>query len=157
MKYLLFLFFIFLYSGRSLWAQSSIFDELAIQEPGKGTVTIHQSAAIRSLVGQRSFDEKTETVGEKSYLVMPGYRIQVFSGNLRTSMAEAQEKADQIKNRFSDISTDITFTAPFWRLCVGDFLSYEEAFLMMSKLIEAFPAFKREMQIQKEEIRILLN
>ena len=141
-----------------MFAQTSIFDELAKQEPGKGTVTIRQTAAIRSLVGSRSFDEKIETVGDKSYLVMPGYRIEVFSGNnQRASMAEAQEKASQIKNRFSDISTDVTFSAPFWRLRVGDYLSYEEAFSMMSKLTEAFPTFRREIQIVREDIRISLN
>jgi len=155
-KYLfLFLFFC---SGGSLLAQISIFDAMAVHEPGKGTVTIHQSAAIRSLVGRQSFDSKIETVGDKSYLVMQGYRIEVFSGNnQRTSMAEAQDKENQIKNRFSDIQTYVTLSAPFWRLRVGDYITYEEAFSMMSKLGEAFPAFKREIQLVKEEVRIPMN
>ena len=142
----------------SIIAQSSIFDELSVREPGKGTVTIRQSAAIRSIVGQRSFDEKIETDGDKSYLLMPGYRIQVFSGNIqRTSMNEALEKQKQIEHIFSDVPTHINYAAPFWRLRVGDYLSYEEAFSMMCKLVEAFPAFKKEIQILKEDVRIQLN
>ena len=157
MKYNLFCLLL-LCSGGSLFAQSSIFDELSVREPGKGTVTIRQSAVIRSRVGSRSFDEKTETDGDKSYLLMPGYRIQVFSGNnQRTSMNEAQEKQKQIEQIFSDVPTHLIYTAPFWRLRVGDYLSYEEAFSMMCKLVEAFPAFKKEIQILKEEVRILLN
>ena len=157
MKYL-FLLVLLLCGGGSIIAQSSIFDELSVRQPGKGTVTIHQSATIRSLVGRRSFDEKIETVGDKSFLVMPGYRVQVFSGNnQRTSMNEAQDKKKQIEAIFSDITAYVNFAAPFWRLHVGDYVSYEEAFSMMSKLVVAFPAFKREIQIKEEEIRIPLN
>jgi hypothetical protein len=157
MKYYFLLWF-FLCGGGSLMAQHSIFDELAIREPGKGTVTIHQSAAVRTLVGNRSGDVTIETVGNKNFIVMPGYQIQVFYGNdQRTAMTEAREKENQIKNRFSDIPTYVTFSAPFWRLRAGDFISYEEAFSTMSKLIEAFPAFRREMQIVKEEVKIPLN
>jgi len=157
MRYYL-LLFLLLCGGGSLIAQSSIFDELAVQEPGKGTVTIRQSAAIRSLVGKQSGDVKIETDGDKSYLVMPGYRIQVFSGNnQRASMDEASNKKKQVENQFNDVSAYVDFTAPFWRLRVGDYLSYEEAFSMMSKINEAFPAFKKEIQIVKEEVRIPLD
>ena len=157
MKYYLFLL-LFLCSGGGLIAQFSIFDELSVREPEKGTVTIRQTAAIRSVVGQRSLDEKIETDGDKSFLVMPGYRIQVFSGNnQRTSMNEAEDKKKQIENIFSDITTHVIFTAPFWRLHAGDYLSYEEAFSMMCKLMEAFPAFKREIQVVKEDVKIPLN
>jgi hypothetical protein len=153
----LFLLF-FLFAGNVLIAQNSILDELALHEPGKGTVTIHQSAAIRSLVGNRARDVSIETIGNKSYIVMPGYQIQVFAGNdQRTSMAEAQNKESQIKNRFSDIPTYLTFTAPFWRLRAGDCLSYEEAFFFFVRLAEAFPSFRREIQIVKEEVKIPLN
>jgi len=157
MKYYL-LLLLFLCCGSNLWAQNSIFDELALREPGKGTVTIHQSEAIRALVGQRSLMEKIEIIGDKSYIVMPGYRILVFSGNnQRTAKTEAEQKQSQINSRFSELSTQIDFTAPFWRLHVGDFLSYEEAFSTMNKLVAAFPDFKKEIQIQKEEVRIPLN
>ena len=155
----IYLFILLLLCSRgSLVAQYSIFDDLFVRELGKGTVTIRQSTAIRSFVGQRSFDEKIETEGDKSYLVMPGYRIQVFSGNdQRTSRNEALEKQKQIETLFNDVKAYINFTAPFWRLRIGDYLSYEEAFSMKCKLDEAFPAFKKEIQILKEDVRIPLN
>jgi hypothetical protein len=157
MKYY-FLLFLLLCGGGCIIAQSSIFDELTVPERGKGTVTIHQSASIRSLVGKQPVDVKIETEGDKSFLVMPGYRIQVFSGNIqRTSMNEALDKKKQIENLFSNVSAYVNYTAPFWRLRVGDYLTIEEAYSMMSKLVEAFPAFKKEIQIMKEEVRIPLN
>ena len=155
MRYFLLLFL--LYSAGSLFAQTSIFDAMAIHEPGKGTVTIRQTSAIRSLVGSHSVEEKIETDGDKTYLVMQGYRIQVFTdNNQRTAKNEAETKKQQIENQFN-IPTYVTYNAPFWRLYVGDYITYEEAFSMMKKLAEAFPAYKKEIQIKEEEIKIPFN
>jgi len=151
------LFFLFLYSGSGLFAQTSIFEELAKQEPGKGIVVIRQSPAIRSLVGNHSMEAKIETDGDQSFLLMSGYRIQVFAdNNQRTARNEAETKKQQIENMFN-VQTDVTYNAPFWRLYVGNYITYEEAFSMMNKIVGAFPAFKKEIQIKEEEIRIQIN
>ena len=152
-----FLLFLLLCSGGRLLAQTSIFDAMATQEPGKGTVTIRQSLAISSLVGGHSVDEKIELVGDTTYLLMQGYRIQVFTdNNQRTAKNEAEAKQQQIENMFS-VPTYVKYNAPFWRLYVGDYITYEEAFSMSHKIAEAFPAFKKEIQIKEEEIRIPIN
>ena len=156
MRYYLLIFFL-LCSGGSLLAQTSIFDAMAIQEPGKGTVIIRQSSTIRSLVGSQFVGEKIETDGDRSYLLMQGYRIQVFTdNNQRTARNEAETKEQQIKNLF-DIPTYVRYNAPFWRLFVGDYITYEEAFSMMKKIADAFPDFRKEIQIREEEIRIPFN
>jgi len=155
-RYYFLLLLIFCSGG--LRAQSSIFDALTKSEAGKGSVTIHQSNDIRRLVGSRPASEKVEVSGDKSYLILPGYRIQVFSGNnQRKSKDEADYKKRQINEAYADVSTHVTFMAPFWRLRVGDYLTYEEAYSMMQKLIGSFPAFKKEIHITKEDVRILLN
>jgi hypothetical protein len=139
-------------------AQSSVFDGLASSGVGQGKITINQPNDIRRLVGSRSANEKIEVVGDKSYLVVPGYRIQVFSGNnQRKSKDEADSKKRQIDQQYSGVSTYVTFMAPFWRLRVGDYTTYEEAYSMMYKLIESFPSFKKEIHITKEDVRIPLN
>jgi len=154
--FLLFLF-LFLCSGGGLLAQTSIFDALSQPSTGKGTVTIRQSSAIRALVGSRSVDERIETEGDKSYLVMHGYRVQVFTdNNQRTAKNEAETKEQEIKKLFN-VPTYVKYNAPFWRLYVGDYTTYEEAFSMMYKIVEAFPAYKKEIQIKEEEIRIPFN
>ena len=149
--------FLLLCSGGGLLAQTSILDELAKQEPGKGTVVIRQSAAIRSLVGSHSVEERIETDGDRSYLVMQGYRIQVFTdNNQRTARNEAETKKRQIEELFN-VTAYVKYNAPFWRLYVGDYITYEEAFSMMNKITEAFPTYKKEIQIKEEEIRIPFN
>jgi hypothetical protein len=144
--------------GSKLTAQTSVFDALTRPEPGKGTVVIHQPPAVRKLVETPAITEKTEIAGEKHCLIVPGYRIQVFSGNnQRNSKNEVLAKKEQISNRYGSLPTYVIYTAPFWRLRVGDYLSYEEAFCMMHRLIDAFPSFKKEIHITKENVRIPLN
>jgi hypothetical protein len=153
------LLFFLLCRGGGLMAQTSIFDALAKSEQGKGSVMILQPPAIRALVGTPPAGEKIEVVGDKSYLVVQGYRIQVFTGNQRSSKEEVFAKKSQIDKFFGDdvSTTDVKYDAPFWRLRVGDYLSYEEAFCMMHKLVESFPSFKKEIKIIKEDVRIFLN
>jgi hypothetical protein len=76
--------------------------------------------------------------------------------NQRTAKNEAETKKEQIQNLFN-VPTYVTYNAPFWRLYVGDYITYQEAFSMMYKISEAFPAYKKEIQIKEEEIRIPLN
>ncbi|MDR1675911.1 MAG: SPOR domain-containing protein [Tannerella sp.] len=152
------LLLLFLCHGGGMWAQTSIFDALTKPEQGKGTVTIFQSQAIRALVDSHASHVKTETDGGRSYMTAPGYTIQVFTGNnQRRSKDEAFSKKSQIDKIYSDASTRVDYTAPFWRLRVGDFLTYEEALCMMYKLTGSFPSFRKEMKIVRENVRIFLN
>ncbi|MDR2139997.1 MAG: SPOR domain-containing protein [Tannerella sp.] len=159
MKLQLFLLlWLFLCQGGRLQAQTSIFDALTKPEQGKGTVTILQSQAIRALVDSRATGVKIETEGGKSYITVSGYTIQVFAGNnQRKSKDEAFSKKRQIDQIYSDASTCVEYTAPFWRLRVGDFPTYEEALHMMYKLTGSFPSFRNEMKIIRENVRIFLN
>jgi hypothetical protein len=152
------LLLLFLCQGVGLQAQTSIFDALTKPEQGKGMVTIFQSQAIRALVDSHATRVKIETDGERSYMTVPGYTIQVFTGNSqRRSKDEAFSKKKQIDKIYSDTSTYVDYTAPFWRLRAGDFLTYEEALCMMYKLTASFPSFRKEMKIVRENIRIFLN
>jgi hypothetical protein len=151
------LIFIFLCSGR-LAAQIPIFESLSTTGAGKGVVVIHQPAAVRQLVGMLPAGAKLEEENGQRFLVVPGFRIQVFSGNnQRQSKDEAFNKERQINTLYPDLPTYVNYTAPFWRLRVGDFTSFEEAQSMKYKLSEAFPAFKQEINVFKEEVRIPLN
>lgn len=136
----------------------TIFDRLATPGPGKGTVHIYQSDAIRAMVGAHKYGANVEQDGEATFLKIQGYRAQVFSGNnQRKSKDEAFRKEEEIKELFPDVPTYVTYTAPFWKLRVGDFRSHEEAYQLMRQLMEAFPDYAKEMYIVKEEVKIPLN
>jgi len=144
--------------AQTVASSETIFDELVKSEAGKGNVEIHQTTAIRNLVGRRMSGSSVEKVGDDAFLKIMGYRVQIFSGNdQRRSKAEAFSKERQVKETFPDIMTYVTYRAPFWKLRVGDFRSHEEAYEVMRNLKEAFPAFAKEMYIVREEIKVPLN
>ncbi|MDR2969521.1 MAG: SPOR domain-containing protein [Tannerellaceae bacterium] len=156
------LFFILLLFPCLLFAQNeqvkTIFDSLQEPGAGKGNVVVRQSDAIRQLVGARKHGANVEETDGDTFLVLEGFRAQVFSGNnQRLSKDEAFDKEKQIKEQFPELTTYVTYTAPFWRLRVGDYRTHEEAYHVLRQLSEAFPAFAKEMYIVKEKIRMPLH
>lgn len=144
-------------SAQTDGSYQSILDALQQSAPGKGEVNIHQSPAIRNLIGTRVYGSDVEKNGEDTFLKTQGFRMQVFSGNnQRKSKDEAFRKEKEIKELFPDLPTYVTYNAPFWKLRVGDFRTHEEAYHIQRLLMEAFPAYKKEMYIVKEEVRIPL-
>lgn len=135
----------------------TIFDSLNEPGAGKGAVTIRQETAVRQMVGRRLSGDKVEKNADQSFLKVDGFRAQVFSGNdQRKSKDEAAQKEKLIKELFPDVPTYVIYTAPFWRLRVGDFSSREEALQMQRQLMGAFPTFAKEMYIVKDEVKIPL-
>ncbi|MDR2146891.1 MAG: SPOR domain-containing protein [Tannerella sp.] len=137
----------------------SIFDEFE-KKPGKGegTVIIHQSEALKALVGTRIDSENVDVVNGKTFLITKGYRVQVYSGNdQRKSKDHAFYMQDQLRKTYSDIQTYVTYNAPFWKLHVGNYRSYEEASEMLRKLRQDFPQIRNEIYIVEDEIRLQME
>lgn len=136
---------------------ATIFDELESAGAGKGTVRIYQEPAIKQMVGRYLSSNDIERNNNLTYLKMQGFRAQVFSGNnQRKSKEEAIRKEKMIKELYPDLPTYVTYTAPFWKLRVGDFRSREEAYALIRDLKETFPSFAKEMYIVKDEVKIPL-
>lgn len=152
-------FFLFLFVASQFFAQEqvkgqvfSIIDVLQESIYGKGEVEIKQSAAIRNLLGMRQLVLSDDI----QYLEIPGFRTQVFSGNLKNSKEEAFKKEKEIKELYPELITYVTYVAPFWRLRIGDYRSHEEAYHTMRVLMDAFPSYAKEMYIVREEVKIPL-
>jgi hypothetical protein len=139
-----------------LHGRQSIFDEL--QSPGRGYVAVDQAATVRNLVG-RPLNGEVETSSDgRPFVLFQGYRVQVFSGNNQgRSKAEAFKREQDIQKALPTLPTYITYTAPFWRLRVGDFNSHEEAYAAQRQLMQRFPSFGKEMYIVKEDIKLYLD
>jgi Sporulation related domain. len=138
-------------------ASESIVDKINKSEPGKGSVRIIQDDIIASKIGKpgKKAASVSETNGVAHYVQMSGWRIQVFSGNnQRVSKNEAFSKETNLKSSFPELSTYVKYNAPFWRLRVGDFQTYQDAHTMLLQLRRTFPAFGREMSIVKEKIQV---
>lgn len=129
-----------------------IVEKINSMEPGKGTVRIIQDRTISNRIGRPR--KQVEAISD-DYIEMSGWRIQVFAGNnQRISKEEAFKKETEIKLSFPELATYVQYSAPFWRLRVGDCRTYKEANDVLIKLKRAFPTYGREMSIIKEKILV---
>jgi hypothetical protein len=158
----LFVALVVIAGSADVFAQSpafSIFDSFErTPKPGEGKVIVHQSEAIKRLVGTRIDSENVDVVNGKTFLITQGYRVRVYSGNNQTkSRGEAIQMETKIKSLYKDIATYVTFYAPFWKLHIGNYRSFEEASLMLRSLHKEFPKIKNEIYIIEEDIRLPLD
>jgi len=139
--------------------QYSIFESLERQpKKGEGGVVIHQSEGVKRLVGTRVDSNNIDITNGKTFIKTMGYRIHVYSGNnQRTSKEETQNLQSKIRDLYPRIETYIIYEAPIWRLYLGDFLMFEEAFTMQRELRKTFAQRKNEIYIIEDEIRLLLD
>lgn len=130
----------------------SIVDRINSAEPGKGKVKVIQDKAVSDRVGR---PRKQAAAVNDEYVEMSGWRVQVFAGNnQRSSKEEAFKKETAIKLTFPELPTYVKYSAPFWRLRVGDFRTYKDANETLTKLKRSFPSYGREMSIIKETILV---
>lgn len=136
---LLSIIFCALYAG----AQNTIVQELQRDEPGKGTVRIHQPAQLDSLMGRVAV--KTTQV--------EGYRVMVYSGNnSRTAREEANKWAQYMRENFPGAEVYVVFESPIRSCQYGDYRTREEAEAVMYKL-KATRKFK-EISVRKTLINL---
>lgn len=127
-------------------------------------VTISQPEALSSRLSRPVVEQVVTDEASQASVAAPtpvsttsagGYRIQVFSdNNPRTAKREAQSKAEAISAAFPQWGTYITFDSPYWRLRVGDFRSYEDATHAVIDLKNAFPAWRRELRVVRDRIKV---
>lgn len=119
-----------------------------------GKARINQPEALNRRLVKVVKDEPA-AAGPSAKASVGGYRVLLFSGNnARTAKADAESRAAAVGERFPEHRTYVTYDAPYWRLKVGDFRSYEDAAAALSELKAAFPSFAREMRMVRERIHV---
>lgn len=126
--------------------EQDIFTQITTQSSG-GNVTITQPNWLRNLVGKTTFHTARSSVHM-------GYRIQVYTSNMRGAKQEAYRLASRVRGAAPELSTYVTYSAPFWRLSVGDYGSRQEAQQQLNALRAAHPQLMREAYIVREKVRI---
>lgn len=125
--------------------EQDIFAQITTQSSG-GNVTITQPNWLRNLVGK--------TISHTARAsVRTGYRIQVYTSNMRGAKQEAYRLASRVRGAAPELSAYVTYSAPFWRLSVGDYGSRQEAQQQLNALRAAHPQLMREAYIVREKLR----
>lgn len=130
----------------------SIFEVLAEPISGEGLIHIFQAPQIAKMVGTPIFSGELDTSGR--FIVLQGYRVQLYSGNSHQSKSIATERANQVREAFPELDISVEYQAPFWRLRVGAFVQMDEAREYMTELQKSFLPFAKEMYIVRSTIRI---
>ncbi len=123
--------------------ENSIIDKL--QQPKNGAVVIVNQPVEFNMLLQRD----TTAIEDR---LTSGYRIQVFSDNMqKRAKDQAYERARIIQESDPELATYVTFNSPFWRVRVGNYISYEEAAVKLRELKKQFPEIL-DMRIVKDII-----
>lgn len=116
----------------------------------KGTLTLNQPNGLDSLVYKIN-DVKP---GSSKTVESQGFRVQIYSSNRGQ---RAKSGAFNVEKNFSEAFPDthayITYTAPFWKVRVGDFSTYFEALNFSNIIKDVFPDYATEIFVVKENIK----
>jgi len=138
--------------------QNSIFESLSNPKSGEGIIVVHQSEAMKRLVGTHMDSVNMNSLNGKTYISTRGYRIQVYSGNnQRTSKDEATSLQEEIKELYPDLESDIKFFSPVWKLFVGNFLTHQQAWSICRELRSAYPQMKNEIYVIEDDILLRMD
>ena len=110
----------------------------------KAIVRIHQDKRIDALMANK------KAQGQQAN----GFRIQIFSSNLRTAKTEAFKVEQTIRESYPDLAVYVNYTSPFWKVRVGDFKSKSEAQSLKNQLVDSLPTLKSEIYVVPEIINV---
>ncbi len=113
----------------------------------KGVVTVNNSAKLDSLVYANSASQQIQPG-----ITSQGFRVQIYSSNRnQIAKAGAFKVEKEFVELFPEIHAYVTYTAPFWKVRVGDFSSYYEALTFSNKIKDTFPERATEVFVVKED------
>lgn len=101
------------------------------QKTGKLEVTF-ASQALDTLMRQN-------VRSNESLPTVDGYRIQIYSGSGIASKAEAMAAQTRFETLYPSERAYVIYSAPFWRVRVGNYRFRSEAMKLLSSLRSTFP------------------
>ena len=111
----------------------------------EGVVILHQDSIMESLLVKKESTEKNNAI------TAVGYRVQVYSNNnARKAKSEAFELEEKLKEIFPDVKCYVSYSAPFWKVRLGDFSNYAEAVVFSKKGKKELPKLTGEIIVTKE-------
>ena len=133
--------------ARVVPVRKTIFNDLSSPDAESGGyVIVNQTEGITQLLKPRR---------ESAQANHRGYRIQIYSSNRGQ---EARERAFKIEKEILDnhpnMDVYVTYTAPFWKVRIGNCATYEDAQNVRRFMIDEFPAYATEINIVPSTIFI---
>ncbi len=122
---------LFLFTGISVKAQttthSDLVQRMAVPDPSGAAVTIKSHCNVILVQG---------TITQK----MKGYRVRIYFDNGQDARSEAQAAINKFQDMYENVPTYLDYTAPYFKVTVGNFLTKEEAIKLWGNLLNTFPS-----------------
>ena len=110
-----------------------------------GVVVLHHDSIMQTLLVKNEVTEKNNAI------TTVGYRVQVYSNNnARKAKADAFELEEKLVELFPDVKCYVSYSAPFWKVRLGDFSNYAEAVIFSKKVKSTLPKLANEIIVIKE-------
>lgn len=111
----------------------------------EGVVVLHHDSIMETLLVKNEVTEKNNAI------TAVGYRVQVYSNNnARKAKTDAFELEEKLVELFPDVKCYVSFSAPFWKVRLGDFSNYAEAVVFSKKVKSILPELANEIIVVKE-------
>lgn len=84
-----------------------------------------------------------------------GYRVQIFSSNRQQT---AKEEALNLEKKMSEalsVPVYVMYIAPFWKIRIGNFQTYEEANALKTQIINQFSELQGDTYIVRDKIQVI--
>lgn len=147
MNKIIFFFFPFLFIINYLQSQNSIIENLQTDFTsleGAGVITIEADSSIMKL--DEFFNYETDSIKNQKDERFSKFYIQIFMNNISTHL-EALSKQTIVKKKNPNLSIYLIYEYPNWKLLVGSFVTWKDAFFYKKKLQQEFLEFEKEIHI----------
>ena len=131
--------------------ETSVADTVAFEKPyildDMPRVRVHQDSLMEMLLKEKIY-------GKSAQIEINGFRVQIFSSNRQQT---AKEEALVLEKKMTEaLSTAVyvTYIAPFWKVRLGNFRTYDEANAFKVQLITQFPELQGDTYIVRDKIQV---
>ena len=131
--------------------ETSVADTVAFEKPyildDMPRVRVHQDSLMEMLLKEKIY-------GKSAQIEINGFRVQILSSNRQQT---AKEEALVLEKKMTEaLSTAVyvTYIAPFWKVRLGNFRTYDEANAFKVQLITQFPELQGDTYIVRDKIQV---
>jgi hypothetical protein len=145
----IFVLFIALVAYISIFADDSIVTPIRANIISEMSgVEVYQDSTVARLLHNAIY-------GEQELVEIDGYHVQIYSSNQQQIAKEEALELEKKLKEYLPHTIYVTYVSPCWKVRVGDFRTYEEAYAYKKEFVQMYPEQMGDTYIVKDKIKVL--